>query len=319
MFIPPAWPRLNTIHRLLVPVVVTLPYIFIYSTVTSDSSIITPENHRIHMRYYPYDRVLYQPDKMCRTCHFLKPARSKHCSICRACVAKNDHHCVWINNCLGRGNYGYFVALLLALSILLTYGGYLGHMLLTRTLQETTLRRAQGMASRSHWSVGKNWSTYFQLWGWAITKDVRIGSVAMLTTMTAPLAWGLLLYHVYLIWAGMTTNESLKWSDWRDDIADGLVFKGRRSLKAAGNGLFDPEVDPKVDWPIESDQVLVRTETRLPPNTEASRLGSAASFASNANHISHGPDWVSVKGLQEVHNMYDLGFWDNFIDILRTK
>ncbi|KAI9878705.1 MAG: palmitoyltransferase swf1 [Pleopsidium flavum] len=319
MFVPPAWPRLSNVHHFILPVIVALPYLFIYTTVTSDSSIITLENHRMHMRYYPYDRVLYQPGNMCRTCHFLKPARSKHCSICRACVAKSDHHCIWINNCLGRGNYGYFVALLLVLSILLTYGGYLGHMLLTQTLQETPLRRSQGMASRSHWSVGKNWSVYFQLWGWAITKDVRVGSVAMLTIMIAPLAWGLLLYHVYLIWAGMTTNESLKWADWKDDIADGIVFKGRRSLNTAGSGSIDPEVEPNVAWPIESDQILVRTETGLPPNTGESSMGAKATFASNADHIPHEFNWVSVKELQEVNNIYDLGFWDNFRDIIRNK
>lgn len=175
------------------------------------------------------------------------------------------------------------------------------------------------MTSRSHWSVGKDWSTYVQLWAFAFAKEIRIGSVTMLAFMTAPLAFGLFLYHVYLIWAGMTTNESTKWADWRDDIVDGIVFKGRRRLRSTGGRSTDPGTEPKVAWPLESDQILVRQEHGWFPSSEADAQRADFSSLSAADSVIDDNGWVNVMKLEEVHNVYDLGFWGNLKDVFRTR
>ena len=74
--------------------------------------------------------------KICKYCHEVKPLRTHHCSLCGICVLKMDHHCPWINNCIGQNNQRYFllflfhsfcytfIGTLLTLPILFTYKKY---------------------------------------------------------------------------------------------------------------------------------------------------------------------------------------------------
>jgi len=50
-----------------------------------------------------YDSVLLCPD-----CQVLKTPRSRHCYQCDKCVETFDHHCPWINNCVGHNNHKVF-------------------------------------------------------------------------------------------------------------------------------------------------------------------------------------------------------------------
>lgn len=48
------------------------------------------------------------PTHLCPDCLTVRTSRSKHCSVCQRCVERFDHHCPWINNCVGANNHNYF-------------------------------------------------------------------------------------------------------------------------------------------------------------------------------------------------------------------
>ncbi|KAM9320403.1 palmitoyltransferase ZDHHC23 [Gastrophryne carolinensis] len=58
----------------------------------------------------------------CQACRLLRPPRSAHCRICGNCVRRLDHHCVWINNCIGSRNHGSFILLLVVFMFTSVYG-----------------------------------------------------------------------------------------------------------------------------------------------------------------------------------------------------
>jgi len=50
----------------------------------------------------------FELSSLCPFCEIIMPRRCRHCHSCKRCVERFDHHCPWINNCVGRDNFGYF-------------------------------------------------------------------------------------------------------------------------------------------------------------------------------------------------------------------
>ena len=50
-----------------------------------------------------------EPLELCKKCNNERPPRAHHCQQCQRCVLAMDHHCIWLNTCVGQRNYRYFL------------------------------------------------------------------------------------------------------------------------------------------------------------------------------------------------------------------
>ncbi|XP_072563231.1 palmitoyltransferase ZDHHC12-A isoform X2 [Paramormyrops kingsleyae] len=68
-------------------------------------------------------QMLPQPcRRRCGRCLLQQPMRSRHCQTCRHCVRRFDHHCPWIENCVGERNHRWFVLYLAVQLLVLLWG-----------------------------------------------------------------------------------------------------------------------------------------------------------------------------------------------------
>ncbi|XP_045784844.1 palmitoyltransferase ZDHHC16 isoform X2 [Maniola jurtina] len=58
--------------------------------------------------YPPDGALIAEAASICKKCISPKPPRTHHCSVCDRCVLCMDHHCPWLNNCVGYYNARYF-------------------------------------------------------------------------------------------------------------------------------------------------------------------------------------------------------------------
>ncbi len=118
----------GALHVLLFNVVVFLLLMAHARAVFSDPGVVPLPQHRVdfsdaHSKGAdPSDSSPPEEDwTICTRCEMYRPPRAHHCRICQRCVRKMDHHCPWINNCVGEWNQKYFIQFLLYVGVLSAY------------------------------------------------------------------------------------------------------------------------------------------------------------------------------------------------------
>lgn len=74
----------------------------------------------------------FDESNFCVTCMIRTPVRSKHCRRCQRCVAKHDHHCPWVYNCIGVNNHRQFFLYLINLALGIASYDYLSYLYLSK-------------------------------------------------------------------------------------------------------------------------------------------------------------------------------------------
>ncbi|CAH9094990.1 unnamed protein product [Cuscuta europaea] len=201
---------LGSMHRYTSLLAVAVGVILFLLSSFSDPGTVKADNVSQYLSAYPYDNIIFS-EKECTTCKILKPARSKHCSICDRCVARFDHHCAWMNNCIGEKNTRYFMAFLFWHLLLCIYGTVAVALVLAgqlRELQVVRILTAYYGIERSFRSL----APYVVQWLMG-SYDTQILIMVFLAIVSMLLA-GFLAYHSKLCLTNTTTNETLKWQDY---------------------------------------------------------------------------------------------------------
>ena len=227
-------PRLSHAHVIIPHIAVTCGLLTFVTACYVDPGTVTPASLHRYARY-EYDNVLYKP-KICKTCLIPRPARSKHCVICNRCVARFDHHCPWINTCVGERNYRYFLLFIIYHSALCGYASYVQFVLL-RHLGVDVYRLHE--AHFVHTDGTRSPVSLLQVFQYLFVKHNMIFGVGAfcLVISVALLAFG--TYHLYLINKGTTTNETFKWADLAEDRAQALA-----TAKSVGGAPVDVNASP---------------------------------------------------------------------------
>ncbi|GJJ72132.1 palmitoyltransferase ZDHHC9/14/18 [Entomortierella parvispora] len=150
--------------------------------------------------------------KYCDTCKIYRPPRCSHCRQCDNCVEDEDHHCVWLNNCIGRRNYRYFLIFVTTASIYALYTSALclTHLLLLYHDKKDALGPG-GVASFQKDALGK----------------APVAGLVMVFSFIMGLAVGALAtYHFWLATKNRTTHEQLSASMMRPVRVDNPFDQG---------------------------------------------------------------------------------------------
>ncbi|XP_008795097.1 probable protein S-acyltransferase 17 isoform X2 [Phoenix dactylifera] len=190
-----------------------------------------------------------------------QPARSKHCSICDRCVARFDHHCGWMNNCIGEKNTRYFLAFLLWHFLICLYGAVVLGFILVGELKE---RRIIDILT-VYYGVENSFSSLFPyIVQWLLSAyNTQILLIMFLAIVSLLLA-GFFGYHAHLCLTNTTTNETFKWQDyisWKRKLNE--AKSSAAALKASIHAMNGESKPPKSKWriffrrsPLQNEEVV---------------------------------------------------------------
>lgn len=145
---------------------------------------------------YPLVLTLEEYPKLCLLCQARVHENSKHCKACDRCTFNFDHHCVWVNNCVARANYVWFLVLIYAVETVVCVQTYCSGQLVARVLSEEVI----GSSLMLKYDIGERGYCYF----------VTIVCILVISLIVSVSNAFLLLFHIFLRIRRLTTYDYMQ-------------------------------------------------------------------------------------------------------------
>ncbi|XP_077159802.1 palmitoyltransferase ZDHHC11-like isoform X2 [Paroedura picta] len=175
----------------------------------ADQNVLAKKNYKQPMPIFDRSKCKHViQNQRCYLCEIEVGPKVKHCSTCNKCIADFDHHCNWLNNCVGSKNYWFFFSAV-ASAVL---GLFLLILVVLYVFIQYFVDPAELRTAPQFESVGGNdtWLVFLPI-APAETSGVAVMSVAALTLLlgfiSLLLLGHLLLFHLYLLGKKLSTYE----------------------------------------------------------------------------------------------------------------
>lgn len=156
---------------------------------------------------------MFKKKNICRTCKIEKPARSKHCQVCDVCIEKFDHHCIWLNQCVGRRNYKWFLSFIFLHILICLYGSLAGIAIFMGEKKKIDDQGIMFQNLKTGEKLKPTWSIHLKYF--FLSEERNFGIVLLICMVMFFVLSGFLWYHLSLAKSNMTTNESFKRADFK--------------------------------------------------------------------------------------------------------
>ncbi|CAK74064.1 unnamed protein product (macronuclear) [Paramecium tetraurelia] len=167
----------------------------------TDDFLIQQVQHRRMGKPFNYESQ--KLDSYCDICDAYVKENTKHCKHCNRCSQEFDHHCKWVNNCVGNKNYKIFIMMITTTMLQLFYTAivYIRIIKLYNTEHEKLLINNE--IQKFHFYDENDLDIKYTL------------SIIMLvdSSIFSILLFQLFIFHIYLMIKGITTYEFIVKSD----------------------------------------------------------------------------------------------------------
>ncbi|KAJ5690605.1 Zinc finger DHHC-type palmitoyltransferase [Penicillium macrosclerotiorum] len=234
--------------------------------------------------------------RYCKKCQCPKPDRAHHCSTCKRCVLKMDHHCPWLATCVGLYNYKAFLLFLIYTSLFCWV--------------------CFAVAAVWTWTEILNDTRYMDTY-----LPVNVVLLAILGGIIGLVLSGFTAWHISLAVRGVTTIECLEKTRYVSPLRKALE-RPRLDQNGHSNGLVDSNNESLAHRLQDyGNQILDAHANAIPGNLTPAQQALSRSYAEieRQRERDRYQEYLNDQDSEKMPSAFDLGWRRNLLHLFGER